>query len=413
MDPERIATERPGTRVAVAGAGPGGITAALALAQAGFHVRVFERADAVEARGGAIVLNAIGLYILRHLGISTDDLEPVSVSEFRRYDGRPRARWRTDDALIRRAGSSGWIAGMMRSDLYARMLDVVPEDMIVTDAKLGHYEEHDDAVTLHFADGSTYEADVLIGADGIGSVVREQLWGQSELRNLGINVWLGHAVLDGPPRTQMLMHHSDRHQFGFAPLRHHGQDCFEFWFVEALDERKPVPVDPIAHIRGNVAEFVYPVDDIVAATKPENLYRWVVKGRPPLRSWSRGRVTLLGDAAHPTSPYAGYGAGMAIEDGYFLGRLLADRDLSDRAAVAEGLRRYDAQRVEYCNRVTGFARSMGRVFHNAPWPARRLRDFMLDRTPIPRKLINRGYTDEAHELLEAILRADGVGSPAQ
>jgi len=398
-----------GKRVAIVGAGPGGVSAAIALQQAGFHVRVFERNDAIDALGGAILMNAIGIYILRSYGIGMDDLYTAGVSEFRRHDGRFRARWKTDDDLLAKAGVSGWISGMMRSEVYERMLSVVPSDVIVDSAQLQKFTETSDGVTLHFADGTTYEADLLIGADGINSVVREQLWGPSELKHLGIAVWLGWAPLDGPPRTHMILHHNDRYQLGYAPLRHQQKDCFEYWFVEPCTEDQPVPADPISYMRERVGDFAYPVSDLLDATDPETgLFRWVVKGRDPLDAWSRGRVTLLGDAAHPTSPYAGYGAGMAIEDGFFLGRYLAGADLADQSQIDQALKRYDDQRVKYCNRVTSFARTLGNVFHNLPWPARRVRDFMLDHTRIPDKQISKGYTEDAQLLLEAILEADGA-----
>lgn len=401
------AVGQPGKRVAIVGAGPGGVSAGIALHQAGFHVRIFERNDAIEAVGGAILMNAIGIYIMRSYGVAVDDLYTAGVTEFRRYDGRFRARWKTDDDLLQQSGVDGWISGMMRSEVYERMLSVVPSDMIVESSRLEKYTETDDCVTLHFSDGSTYEADVLIGADGINSVVREQLWGPSELKHLGIAVWLGWAKLDGPPRTHMILHHNDLYQLGYAPLRYQNQDCFEYWFVEPCTEDQAMPDKPLDYMRDRLAKFAYPVSDLLNATDPDKgLFRWVVKSRDPLTKWSRGRVTLLGDAAHPTSPYAGYGAGMAIEDGFFLGKYLAGKDLGDLSQVQQGLGRYDDQRVDYCNRVTGFARTLGKVFHNSPWPMRRFRDFMLDHTRIPEKQINKGYTEDAQLLLKAILEAE-------
>ena len=410
-DDRTAAVGEPGKRIAIVGAGPGGVSAGIALRQAGFHVRIFERNDAIEATGGAILLNAVGIYILRSYGVGMDDLYTAGISEFRRYDGHFRARWKTDDDLLKQAGVSGWISGMMRSEVYERMLSVVPADMIVESARFEKYSETPEGVTLHFADGTTYEADLLIGADGINSVLREQLWGPSELKHLGIAVWLGWAKLDGPPRTHMVLHHSDRHQLGYAPLRYQNQDCFEYWFVEPCTEDQAEPADPLVYMRERLDKFAYPVSELLDATDPEKgLFRWVVKSRDPLKAWSRGRVTLLGDAAHPTSPYAGYGAGMAIEDGFFLGKYLAEKDLRDIVQVEAGLQLYDDQRVAYCNRVTGFARTLGTVFHNVPWPVRRFRDFMLDHTRIPEKQISKGYTEDAQLLLKGILEAESATS---
>lgn len=395
-----------GKRVAIIGAGPGGLSAGIALHQAGFDVKIFERNSTIHALGGAILLNAIGVYIMRSYDIKMQDLCAVSVAEFRRYDGHFRARWKTDPEVLEAAGVDGWISGMMRSDVYERLLSVLPAGMIVPSSKFTGYTESDRSVTAHFDGRPDYEADLLIGADGINSVVREQLWGTSELKHLGIAVWLGWAELDGPPRSQMIMHHSDRYQLGYAPLRYQGRDCFEYWFVEPCTITQAPPADPIPYIKERTRNFASPVPELLSATDPSHLFRWVVKGRAPLKRWSQGRVTLMGDASHPTSPYAGYGAGMAIEDGFFLGRYLAGVDLTDPQQVTRSLARYENERVGYCNRVTEFARTLGTVFHNAPWPLRRFRDFMLDHTRIPDKQINKGYTEDAQVLLRSLLDSE-------
>ena len=401
---EDVEARDTGKRVAIIGAGPGGLSAGLALHKQGFHVRVFERHNPMRALGGAILLNAVGIYILRSYGATVDDIETVDLSEFRRYDGRHRVTWKTDPDLIRRAGSSGWIAGTMRSEVYDRMLAVMPPEMLVKGANFSHYEETADGVTVYFEDGSSYDADLVIGADGVSSRVREQLWGNAKLKDVGVTVHLGWTELEGPPRSHMLIHHNDKFQFGFAPLRYQDKDCFEWWFVEKTKKNDRPHADPAGYVAKNIRRFAYPIPDLVKPVDSnDRLVRWVVKYKDPLKKWSKGRVTILGDAAHATSPYAGYGAGMAIEDGYFLGKFLSGRDLSDLEQVTEGLERYDSERVDYTNRVTEFAKTLGIVFHRVPWVVRRFRDFMLDHTKVPDKAINKGYTEDALLLLESIL----------
>ncbi|RTR53448.1 FAD-dependent monooxygenase [Pseudomonas aeruginosa] len=393
-----------GKRIAIIGAGPGGIAAGVALTRAGYDVKVFERHPELRPLGGAIILNATGIVILRSLGVRIDDVFAAGLPEFRRFDGRVRVNFDIDMELMAKAGVTGWQSGMMRSELYERLLEAAPANMIVTSHQFERYEENGDEVIVHFDNGQSYAADLVIGADGIYSKVREQLWGASELKHLGIAVWLGWCELEGPDRKKIVLHHDHQYQMGYAPLRYKGKDCFEWWFVEKCAENQAEPKDPAAYVRERIGHFAYPVPQILDATDTtHNLFRWVVKYRKPLKQWSRGRLTIMGDAAHPTSPYAAYGAGMAIEDGFFLAKYLAGTDLSDTQALERGLSRYDAQRVDYTNQTTAFARFLGRMYHGVPAPLNRLRDLFLDHSSLPGKMISKGVTEEAQSLLRAVL----------
>jgi 2-polyprenyl-6-methoxyphenol hydroxylase-like FAD-dependent oxidoreductase len=138
---------------------------------------------------------------------------------------------------------------------------------------------------------------------------------------------------------------------------------------------------------GMGGEFAAPLPQLIAATDPGNVQRWVLRDRKPLGQWSKGRATLVGDAAHPTSPYAAYGAGMATEDGYFLGRRLAGVDLSDHSAVRAALDAFEAPRKPHTAKQVQLAYVLGKVFHHAPAPLRPVRDAILDRTPFLQKAI--------------------------
>ena len=117
------------------------------------------------------------------------------------------------------------------------------------------------------------------------------------------------------------------------------------------------------------AEFAAPLPQLIAATDPGNVQRWVLRDRKPLKQWSKGRATLVGDAAHPTSPYAAYGAGMATEDGYFLGRRLAGVDLSDYAAVRAALDAFEAPRKPHTARQVQQAFILGQGLPSRPGSA--------------------------------------------
>jgi 2-polyprenyl-6-methoxyphenol hydroxylase-like FAD-dependent oxidoreductase len=105
----------------------------------------------------------------------------------------------------------------------------------------------------------------------------------------------------------------------------------------------------------------------------------------------------VGDAVHPVSPYAAYGMGMAIEDGYYLAKYLNGVDLRDLEAVSAGFELYEQQRVDYVNHNMEFARFLGRVFHGVPWPLAKLRDLVFDYTPFLSRYLEKGYLQKAEE----------------
>lgn len=393
-----------GKKIAIIGAGPGGIAAGIALSQAGFDVKIFEKSSAVTPLGGAIILNATGIVILRKWGVNVNDIFAAREPQFRRYDGRIRVKFELDKSILDKAGVTGWQSGMMRAELYERLLKVVPEGMIQTNHTYVSHAETGNTVQVKFANGNTYEADLLIGADGINSEVRQQLWGHSEPKHLGIAVWLGWCELDGADRTNIIILHNRKYQFGYAPLIFRGKNCYEWWFVEKCGENQAKPDDVMGYIKERVGHFADPSAKILAHTDPSHqLFRWVVKYRDPLKQWSKGRATIMGDAAHPTSPYAAYGAGMSIEDAFFLAKFLKGKDLSDITALQEGLQKYEAERLEFTNKTTAFARGLGKFYHGLPAPLAYLRDLFLDNSSKPGKEIAKGYTEEAQSILRAIL----------
>jgi 2-polyprenyl-6-methoxyphenol hydroxylase-like FAD-dependent oxidoreductase len=139
-------------------------------------------------------------------------------------------------------------------------------------------------------------------------------------------------------------------QGSWTSIRNKGRDGFQWWVLGAHNASTEFTGDLHATATKMGAEFAAPLPQLIAATDVGDVQRWVLRDRKPLRQWSKGRVTLVGDAAHPTSPYAAYGAGMATEDGYFLGRWLAGVDLSDYAAVRTALDAFEAPRKPHTAR---------------------------------------------------------------
>lgn len=371
---------RPG-RVAVLGAGPAGMAAALGIAQAGHDVVVYERYREARPAGNILNLWPPPLKALRSLGVDIDDLGAPTDTEFRNLRGKVRVHVKLDEE-VKRAYGGGFI-GLLRPELYERMLGALPEGMLRFGQRVDRIEQDDRVVTLHFADGSSTEHDLLVGADGIDSLVRRTLWGDAPKREHRLHVFGGFTLTDVPgaqPNMSVLTH-SATVQGSWTSIRHKGRDGHQWWMLAATDPDAPAPADLRAAAAALAAGFPAPLPGLIEATDPANVQRWVLRDRPRLKQWSRGRATLVGDAAHPTSPYAAYGAGMSIEDGYFLGKALRGVDLTDLAAVSAALQSYESPRKPHTARQVQQAWMLGKVFHHTPALLRPLRDLVFDHTP--------------------------------
>jgi 2-polyprenyl-6-methoxyphenol hydroxylase-like FAD-dependent oxidoreductase len=251
--------------------------------------------------------------------------------------------------------------------------------------------------------------DVLVGADGIDSLVRRTLWGDVPKREHNLHIFGGFTfdgtAIEGTDPGLAILHHSRTVQGSWTAIRSKGRDGFQWWVLSAYDARQPFSGDLHAAASALGAEFPAPLPQLIAATEPANVQRWVLRDRKALKQWSKGRATIIGDAAH-TSPYAAYGAGMATEDGYFLGRQLAGVDLSDYAAVRTALDAFEAPRKPHTARQVQQAFILGKVFHHAPAPLRVMRDAILDHTPLLQKVVGESSPGEIIAQLAAIDQAE-------
>jgi 2-polyprenyl-6-methoxyphenol hydroxylase-like FAD-dependent oxidoreductase len=263
-------------------------------------------------------------------------------------------------------------------------------------------------VRLHMGDGEVIEADLVVGADGIDSLVRRTLWGDAPKRKHNLHIFGGFTFDDSVPaeRGLCILHHSRTVQGSWSAIRSKGRDGYQWWVLGAHGAQQGFTGDRHATATAMASGFPAPLPQLVAATDPANVQRWVLRDRKALKQWSKGRATIVGDAAHPTSPYAAYGAGMATEDGYFLGRRLAGIDLSDYAAVRQALQDFETPRKPHTARQVQQAFVLGKLFHHAPPPLQAVRDAILDHTPFLQKVVGESTPGEILKQLAAIDAAE-------
>lgn len=401
-------TSPPPGRVAVVGAGPAGMATALSVHQAGHQVILLERYPQARPAGNILNLWPPPIKALGLLGVDVEDLGAPCRAEFQRVDGRRRAVVNLPEDVIQAYG--GGFIGLLRPELYERLLAALPPGVLQVNRQVENIEQDESAVRLRMADGDVIEVDVLVGADGIDSMVRSAMWGDQPSREHNLHIFGGYTFdesVTADPGLCIVSHDRDT-QGSWTAIRNKGRDGFQWWVLGAHRAGTEFTGNLHASATAMAAGFAAPLPGLVAATDPAHVQRWVLRDRPPLKQWSQGRITLVGDAAHSTSPYAAYGAGMATEDGYFLGRHLAGIDLTDRTAVEAALRAYETPRKPHTARQSQQAWILGQVFHHAPRPLRVLRDLVLDHTPLLQKVVGDASPGEIIKQLAAIDDAEAA-----
>lgn len=337
--------------IVIIGAGIGGLTAALALQQAGRKVAIYEQTVTLGDVGAGLTLASNGSRIVQHLGLGTVLEESGVIPErgaVKHYrTGRTLVDIPRGQTQIERYGAP--YCQIHRADLHDAMVAAVRANdpgCLHLGYRLVEFAQTGDVVTALFENGATAQTGLLVGCDGIRSVVRSKLFGDEEPRFTGYVAWRGlvpmerlspelvvpdSAVWIGPGHF-LTRYKIRRGEFlNYVAIARTNSWVEEGWAVPSTVEA----------VLAAYRDFEPAARGILMATPPGQCFKWGIFEREPLHEWSRGRVTLLGDAAHPTTPFLGQGAVMALEDGIVLAR-----SVTESATVDEALRRYEAARVE-------------------------------------------------------------------
>lgn len=355
--------------ILIAGAGIGGLTAALGLLRRGIPVQVFEQARELGEVGAGLQLSANATRALHLLGLAealADIAVKPSGKEIRLWNtGQTWKLFDLGESSIAEYGYPYYT--IFRPDLHRILVEAVRQispSAIMLSAKCDHFEQDETTgvVKLFLADGSVYEGSALIGADGIHSAVRKQLFGEGEAHYSGCMAWRGVIPIDrlsagtvrqvgtnwvGPGRH--VIHYPLRggKLMNFVGIVETDRWIAESWTQQGTHDECHRDFDgwhgDIHHLIRNL----------------ETPYKWALMARPALARWTEGLVTLLGDASHPTLPFLAQGAVMAIEDGFVLARSLSEVD-----EVPEALNRYEAARIGRTTRIVEKSTENGKRFHN-------------------------------------------------
>lgn len=350
-------------KVAMVGGGIGGLFAAKALIAHGLDVSVYEQAPALGEVGAGVFLTPNSVRHLQRVGLGPA-VEQWGArvgpgSHYFRHDGAPIAPVQVTD-------SSGWNAtfGMHRADFVGFLAKALPEGVVHTGHRATGFEQGRDYARVIFASGTATEADVVIGADGIHSELRPYVFPPSRPVFHGTVAYRGvvarERIADWPADRWLMWLGTGKHFLTF-PVRA-GRLINYVGFVPADEEMKEswsAPGDPTL-LRHEFAGWEPRIERLLRQV--DKTFRWALYDREPLPTWTKGRLSLLGDAAHPMLPHLGQGANQSIEDGMALATILAR---ADRASAPAALLAYERLRRERVAAVQRGARENGLRYDSA------------------------------------------------
>ena len=366
-------------RAMVVGGGIGGLAAAVALARLGVEALVFERAGELQEVGAGLGLYPNAMKALRKLGLYDAVLEkgrPLGPSgQIRSWRGEVLAEISTA-VMEERFGDVA--VGIHRASLHKALLEALEEagGEVRLGADFSGFEQDERGVVARFADGREERGDLLVGADGLRSAVRERLLGDGPPRYAGYSAWRGlvgqaEDYLEGKAGFEAWGCGS---RFGLVALG--GGAAYWFATKNAPRPEKSEPAEHRAELLSRFGGWHEPIPSVVRATDEADLHFDGIYHREPVARWGRGRVTLLGDAAHPMTPDLGQGAAQAMEDAVVLAGSVREKGEPQAA-----LRLYEDRRLARTAYVVRQSLRTGRISQLEHPLACRLRDAALKILP--------------------------------
>jgi salicylate hydroxylase len=354
--------------VLIVGAGIGGLACALALARRGFTSTIFERAPRLSEIGAGMQISPNASRILFELGlgeaVASYAVAPEALLVRSGQSGRVLQRLELGATAEERYGSPYWV--IHRADLQHVMAEAIANEpacelMLGTHLKSFESNSQDVAVTVN--SGKVHRGSVLVGADGMRSAVRRGMFNDGDPEFSGYTAWRGTISADAMPeeldsRCSGLWLGPDAHLVHY-PLR--GGEVVNVVAVVSSEELAPDWGEScdLGALDPYYSDWVAPARDMIAGVG--QWLRWPLYDRGPAQHWSRGRVTLLGDAAHPALPFIAQGGAIALEDAAVLARQLH----AAPADPARALAAYEEDRLPRTSRLQRQARRNGRIFHMA------------------------------------------------
>lgn len=370
----------------IIGGGIGGLTTAIALDQKGIDYRIFEQTKTMKPVGAGIILANNAMQVYNNLGIKYKieqkgnpisflkitnlNFKPLSMVDLRYFE----AKYGVKNIVIH------------RGDLQQILLSEIKAENLYLDHHLKAIKSKNKSFELEFENGNRLSSDIIIGADGLKSKVRDLIFKDGKIRNSHQICWRGIAEYQLPKKflneANEIWGKGDR--FGFVQLDTHRV----YWYaLKSIDSKTSYTTDTIEVL---FKDYPSMIQELLALTPKTAIHCDIIQDLKPIHNWYRGNICLLGDAAHATTPNLGQGACQAIEDAYMLSNCL-----DDYKCITTAFSEYEHKRITKAHQVVKMSWTIGKMAHWKNPIAILLRNFFMQKIP---KSLNRKQSERIFEL---------------
>ncbi|MEE9362462.1 MAG: FAD-dependent monooxygenase [Cellulophaga sp.] len=337
----------------IIGGGIGGLTTAIALKQKGFTVKVYEQASEIKTVGAGIILANNAMQVYQKLGLkNTIEQKGNAISSINITQSNLKPLSKVDLAYFEKKHKVKNIA-IHRGELQKILFEKLQEDVLLNH-ELRSVQNTKNGVLLHFKNGFSTKSDILLGADGINSVVRENIFPNTHLRNTNQICWRGVTTYNLPEKYKHELNEAwgQGDRFGFVQIEKNKV----YWFAlkSIKTNKKEYHKDKLEEY---FKEYHPEIKNILQATQKKNIHTAEICDLQPIHTWHKDTICLLGDAAHATTPNMGQGACQAIEDAYVLAECFAKYN------PKEAFESFQELRISKTHKIVKMSWKLGKIAH--------------------------------------------------